>query len=115
MEVTSQFLYRGTYTDFENTFQRRVESPVEVHLSSAKDVAVLRSKEWFHLNDSYDVDLLNKALTFRLSSSVCCRDRTAFSSVETMCSGPTVDPRMARLPFLNIHGWPGSPIDPAIS
>ena len=57
MEVTSQFLYRGTYTDYENTFQRKVETPVEVHLSSTK---VLRSKEWFHLN----VDLLNKTLTF---------------------------------------------------
>ena len=48
MEVTSQFLYRGTYTDYENKFQRKVETPVEVHLSSIKDVAVLRSKEWFH-------------------------------------------------------------------
>ena len=54
MEVTSQFLYRGTYTDYENTFQRKVETPVEAHLSSTKDVAVSRSKEWFHLNDSYD-------------------------------------------------------------
>ena len=84
MEVTSQFLYRGTYTDYENTFQRRVETPVEVHLSSTKDVAVLRSKEWFHLNDSYDVDLLNKTLTFQLSSSVRYKNQTAFSSVETM-------------------------------
>ena len=32
MEVTSRFLYRGTYTDYENTFQRKVETPVEVHL-----------------------------------------------------------------------------------
>ena len=62
MEVTSQFLYRGrrTYTDCENTFQRKVETPVEVYLSSTKDVAVLRSKEWFHLN----VDHLNKTPTF---------------------------------------------------
>ena len=44
MEVTSQFLYRGTYTNYENTLQREVETPVEVDLSSTKDVAVLRSK-----------------------------------------------------------------------
>lgn len=31
MEVTSQFLYRGAYTDFENTFQRKHEVPVQVH------------------------------------------------------------------------------------
>ena len=41
-----------------------------MYLSSTKDVAVLCSKEWFHVNDSYDVDLLGKALTFRLSSIV---------------------------------------------
>ena len=57
---------------------------MEVHLSSTEDVAVLRSKEWFHLNDSYDVDLLNKTLTFRLTSSVRYKNQTAFSSVETM-------------------------------
>ena len=28
--------------------------------------------------------------------------------------GPSIDPRMARLPFLNIHGCPGPSIDPAI-
>ena len=84
MEVTSQFLYRGTYTDYENTFQRKVETPVEVHLSSTKDVSVLRSKEWFHLDDSYDVDLLNKTLTFRLSSFVRYKNQTVFSSVQTM-------------------------------
>ncbi|KAI7517640.1 beta subunit of fatty acid synthase, partial [Hortaea werneckii] len=31
MEVTSQFLYRGAYTDYENTFQRKVETPIQVH------------------------------------------------------------------------------------
>ena len=52
MEIISQFLYRGTYTDYENTFQRKVETPVEVHLPSTKGVAVLRSKEWFPLDIS---------------------------------------------------------------
>ena len=28
MEIISQFLYRGTYTDYENTFQRKAETPV---------------------------------------------------------------------------------------
>ena len=27
MEVTSQFLYRGTYTHYENTFLRRIATP----------------------------------------------------------------------------------------
>jgi fatty acid synthase subunit beta len=83
MEVTSQFLYRGTYTDYENTFQRKVETPMQVHLSSSKDVAVLLSKEWFQLDED-DVDLLNKTITFRLSSFVRYKNKTIFSSVQTM-------------------------------
>lgn len=83
MEVVSQFLYRGTYTDYENTFQRKVDDPVHVHLTSTKDVAVLRSKEWFHLDDP-ETDLLNKKVTFHLSSFVRFQNKTIFSSVETI-------------------------------
>ena len=83
MEVTSQFLYRGTYNDFENTFQRKEEMPMQVHLASTKDVAVLQSKEWFRM-DEPDVDLLNQTLTFRLQSLVRFKNKTVFSSVETI-------------------------------
>ncbi|KAI9731110.1 MAG: beta subunit of fatty acid synthetase [Claussenomyces sp. TS43310] len=82
MEVTSQFLYRGAYTDFENTFQRKTETPMELQLSSTKDVAVLRSKEWFSL-DEPDTELLGQTLTFRLESFVRFKNKTVFSSVET--------------------------------
>ncbi|KAI5848125.1 acyl transferase domain-containing protein [Tricharina praecox] len=83
MEVISQFLYRGVYTDYENTFQRKVETPMNVHLATTKDVAVLRSKEWFQLDDD-EVDLLDKTVTFRLSSFVRYTNQTVFSSVQTM-------------------------------
>ncbi|KAH0541502.1 beta subunit of fatty acid synthetase [Glutinoglossum americanum] len=83
MEVTSQFLYRGTYTDFENTFQRKAETPMQLHLGSAKDVAVLRSKEWFCLDDP-ETELLHKTLTFRLTSLVRFKNKTVFSSVQTL-------------------------------
>jgi fatty acid synthase subunit beta len=82
MEVTSQFLYRGAYTDFENTFQRKTETPMQIHLSTSKDVAVLRSKEWFNL-DEPDHDLLGQTLTFRLESLVRFKNKTVFSNVET--------------------------------
>ena len=81
MDVTSQFLYRGAYTDFENTFQRKEETPMQVHLASSKDVAVLRSKEWFYMDE--EVELLNKTLTFRLQSLIRFKNKTVFSSVET--------------------------------
>ncbi|RCI10427.1 hypothetical protein L249_4274, partial [Ophiocordyceps polyrhachis-furcata BCC 54312] len=84
MEVTSQFLYRGTYTDYENTFQRKVETPVQVHLATSKDVAVLRSKQWFAVDEVHgDMDLLGQTLTFRLQSLMRYKNKTVFSSVET--------------------------------
>ena len=85
MEVTSQFLYRGEYNDFENTFQRKLETPMQLHLATSKDVAVLRSKEWFVLDEQFgrDIDLLGKTLTVRLQTLVRFKNKTIFSSVET--------------------------------
>jgi fatty acid synthase subunit beta len=83
MEVVSQFLYRGNYTDFENTFQRTNEKPMDVHLGTSRDVAVLRSKEWFQL-EREDIELAGKTLTFRLQSLVHFKNKTIFSSVETL-------------------------------
>lgn len=85
MEVTSQFLYRGVYTDFDNTFQRKQETPVQIHLATTKDVAVLRSKEWFVMDDDLGdkMELLGQTLTFRLKSLVRFKNRTVFSSVTT--------------------------------
>ncbi|KAF2115914.1 acyl transferase domain-containing protein [Lophiotrema nucula] len=83
MEVTSQFLYRGAYTDFENTFQRKAEVPMQLHLATSRDVAILRSKEWFNLEEP-DIELLNKTLTFKLESFVKYKNKTAFSEVETV-------------------------------
>ncbi|KAL8729147.1 MAG: hypothetical protein Q9181_005099 [Wetmoreana brouardii] len=83
MVVTTQFLYRGTYTDYENTFQRKDETPMQIHLASSKDVAVLRSKEWFCMADP-EIELLHKTLTFRLQSLVHFKNKTVFSRVETI-------------------------------
>lgn len=82
MDVTSQFLYRGNYTDYENTFQRKMETPMQLHLQASKDVAVLRSKEWIQFDDS-EMSLLGKTLIFRLHSFVGFKDEAIFSSVET--------------------------------
>ena len=83
MVVTSQFLYRGAYTDYENTFQRKDEIPMQVHLGSSKDVAVLRSKEWFNV-DEPEIELLNQTVTFRLQTLVHFKNKTVFKSVETI-------------------------------
>lgn len=84
MEVTSQFLYRGNYTDFENTFQSKTETPMQIHLATSKDVAVLRSKEWFQLDDNaLAMDLLGKVLTFRLETFVQFKSKNVFEKVQT--------------------------------
>lgn len=85
MEVESSFFYRGAYTDYENTFQRTVEPVYQVKIQSPKDVAVLRSKEWFQLDDE-DIDLLGKTLTFETETEVTYKNANVFSSVR--CSGP---------------------------
>ncbi|ODV94456.1 hypothetical protein PACTADRAFT_45167 [Pachysolen tannophilus NRRL Y-2460] len=81
MEVTSQFFYRGKYEDFEDSFQKTTETPYQVILKSEREVAVLRSKEWFHLDE--EVDLLNQTLNFRCKSFVTFKNQTIFSSVKT--------------------------------
>ena len=83
MVVTTQFLYRGAYSDFENTFERKNETPMQVHLGSSKDVAVLRSKEWFE-NHEPERNLLNQTLTFRLQTLVHFQNKTVYSSLETI-------------------------------
>lgn len=85
MEVNSSFFYRGNYTDFENTFQKTVDPVYEMHIKSPKDIAVLRSKEWFQLDDE-DCDLLGKILTFETETQVTFKNANVFSSVE--CVGP---------------------------
>ena len=83
MHVTSQFLYRGAYLDFENTFQRKDEVPMQVHLNTSRDVAILRSKEWFRL-DEPGVELLGQTLTFRLQSLIRFKNKSVFSHVQTV-------------------------------
>lgn len=82
MEVTSQFLYRGEYTDFENTFQKVTEDPVQITFRSNKELAILTSKEWFHLEKQ--VELLNQTLTFRCESTYHFKSATVYSSIETV-------------------------------
>ena len=85
MEVTSSFFYRGNYSDFENTFQKVTDPVYEMHIKTPKDVAVLRSKEWFQLDDE-DCNLLGKILTFETETLVTFKNASVFASVE--CAGP---------------------------
>jgi fatty acid synthase subunit beta len=107
MEVTSQFLYRGAYTDYENTFQRKTETPIQLHLATAKDVAILSSKEWFNLEEP-QIELLNKTLTFKLQSMVRYKNKTAFSDVETVGEVLLELPTKEIIQIASVHYTAGS-------
>ncbi|SEI30838.1 YALIA101S01e08768g1_1 [Yarrowia lipolytica] len=83
MEVVSEFFYRGEFSDFQNTFERREEVPMQLTLKDAKAVAILCSKEWFEYNGDDTKDLEGKTIVFRNSSFIKYKNETVFSSVHT--------------------------------
>ncbi|CAO3634037.1 unnamed protein product [Cunninghamella blakesleeana] len=101
MEVTSQFLYRGQFTDFEHTFERKSETPMNLNLNSVKDIAVLKSKEWIHWTDELDNYELapGSSLVFRLTTEYHYLNKRVFSSVKTT---GTVDMMLSTREFVKI-------------
>lgn len=85
LEVTSQFLYRGQFNDYEHTFQRTVETPMQLKLNDIKDIAVLRSKEWIHWTEESENHKLTpgSTLVFRLNTEVKYKNKKVFASVKT--------------------------------
>ena len=47
-------------------------------------------------------------------TTTVCKSAIQRRAVRGQRSRPSMDPRMACLPFLDIHGWPGPSMDPAI-
>ncbi|KAF5864599.1 hypothetical protein ETB97_007157 [Aspergillus alliaceus] len=83
LELTSQFLYRGTHTDWENTFRKVDEEEMELCLSGPMEVAVLKSKPWFQPLD-VNVDLQDQTLIFVLQSTYQYASRDTFKAVTTV-------------------------------
>jgi fatty acid synthase subunit alpha len=82
MEVESAFLYRGRFTDFENTFEVIEEPDYIVELATDADVGVLKSKgDWFHWDDDSKPLLPGTSLVFRLKSEVTYKDAVNYRSV----------------------------------
>ncbi|KAI9745826.1 MAG: hypothetical protein M1818_000507 [Claussenomyces sp. TS43310] len=85
LEVTSQFLYRGKYTDYENSFRDVDEPEMELRLDSPKDVAILKSKGWLRMKDPA-FNPIHKTLVFTLKTKYQFKDREVYSSVSTVGS-----------------------------
>ena len=82
IEVTSSFLYRGNFTDYENTFEIVEEPPYVVEITSKADVAVLQSKEWFEWKDETKPLLPGTKLIFKVTSEYTYKDKVNFAEVE---------------------------------
>jgi fatty acid synthase subunit beta len=80
IEVVSAFLYRGRFTDYENTFETTEEPSYAVTLETDADVGVLQSKEWFSWESSSPM-LAGVTLIFRVRSQVSFKDKTSFKNV----------------------------------
>jgi len=82
IEVTSSFLYRGRFRDFENTFETIDETDYVVELDKAISVGILQSKPWFEWDDdSIPLDV-GSVLTFKVKSELRFKDNRTFSSVK---------------------------------
>ena len=81
IEVVSSFLYRGRFSDYENTFDTTEEPDYVVPLESDADVGILQSKEWFGWENESSPPPAGTSLIFRIQSQVSFKDRTAYRNV----------------------------------
>ncbi|KAI6168120.1 hypothetical protein EDD17DRAFT_746406 [Pisolithus thermaeus] len=81
IEVTSSFLYRGRFLDFENTFETVNEPDYVVELSNDAAVGVVQSKEWLSWEDESQPAKAGMTLVFRVRSEVTFKDKTSYRDV----------------------------------
>lgn len=81
IEVTSSFLYRGRFTDFENTFETTEEIDYSLTLTTDIQKGVLQSKDWFHwLNDKVVLPV-NAPLIFKTKTELKYKDKASYASI----------------------------------
>jgi fatty acid synthase subunit alpha, fungi type len=81
IEVVSSFLYRGRFTDYENTFESTEEPDYVVKLENAAAVGVLQSKEWFEWDDESRPLAAGASLIFRVQSLVTFKDKSTYRNI----------------------------------
>ncbi len=81
IEVQSAFLYRGRFTDYDNTFETIDEPDYSVEPATDADVGVLLSKDWFEWADETKPLTAGTRLIFRLRSEVTYKDKVNYLSV----------------------------------
>ena len=81
IEVNSSFLYRGRFTDYQNTFEIVDEPEYIVTLADAAAVGVLQSKEWFDWENDAKPLLPGTHLVFQVESGFVYKDKNTYSSI----------------------------------
>jgi fatty acid synthase subunit alpha, fungi type len=79
--VVSAFLYRGRFSDYQNTFETTEEPDYIVNLTNDAAVGVIQSKEWFEWDDESKPLLAGTSLIFRIQWQVSFKDRISYRDV----------------------------------
>jgi hypothetical protein len=81
VEVVSSFLYRGRFTDYENTFETTEEPDYLVEIANDAAVGVIQSKEWFEWDDDTKPLQAGTGLIFRIKSEVSFKSKSSYRSL----------------------------------
>lgn len=81
MKVISTFLFKGIFDDFQSTFKVTDEPDIIFEVASEQDEAVLKDRDWFHLEDPF-LSLISKTLLFNLRSEVTWKDKTTYDTLK---------------------------------
>ena len=106
IKLSSEFLVRGAYHDYANTFET-VEYETEITLSSAQDVAILKSKKWLLLGD-HSVELKNATLRFSITSTSRFDDSGNVRGFEVYGDGHLLSTTSEHRKIASIHFSDGS-------
>lgn len=81
LKVTSTFLFKGTFNDYQSTFKETNEPDIIFEVASEQDEAILKDREWFHLEDPF-LSLVGKTLLFDLHSEVTWKNKTTYNTLK---------------------------------
>lgn len=85
MDVISQFLYRGTYSDYSESFQAFSEDTRQIEFSSPSQASLLISKEWITFHHPVTPETLcDKTLAFELETFSALKSRSLHSRIRTV-------------------------------
>jgi hypothetical protein len=81
LQITSEFFYRGHFTDFENTFEHKEWPPFEFKIQSKTELEVLTVKPWIIWNDN-DTPKVGDTIVFRVRSYSQFKSRNEYSTLK---------------------------------